>query len=180
LVGIFAAFWPFFMSFRQIMLMAFVFVGGVLAARSIPLLSRVFTIFGLIHLTGRKTLGELFFSLGIGLAAVLTDSKWVFAAAILHVGLADGLAAVLGIRYGGQHQYKVFGQVKSVAGNITFFIISLVITGTVIFLQPDSFKDIALPLLIGLPVLATMVETLAPFGSDNVFLALLVVWALGL
>ncbi len=99
-VGSFVAFWPFFLSWEQIVLLsiAFVLVVGV---------SKYFNIFSAIHSVQRPTYGELFFALAVGVIAMVTQSKGVYAAALLQMSLADGLAAVLGMRYGYNNQYKI-------------------------------------------------------------------------
>src|SRR5689334_3081303 len=80
-VGSFIAFWPFFMSFRKVQQLS-------LALLLVVIFSKFFHIFKSIHAVRRFTLGELMFPIGIGLAALLTNSKWIFAAAILHMSLA--------------------------------------------------------------------------------------------
>jgi dolichol kinase len=41
------------------------------------------------------------------------------------MSLADGLAAVIGTRYGNRQKYLVLGYTKSVLGTLTFFVVSL-------------------------------------------------------
>jgi dolichol kinase len=91
----------------------------------------------------------------------------------LHVGLADGFAAVVGTTYGKNNQYKVFGQTKSLAGTATFYIFSLLITTAVVVLDHGAFAS---PLLIVLlmPPLATALENVGIYGSDNLILPLFV------
>ncbi|OVE78538.1 hypothetical protein BVY00_02540, partial [bacterium G20] len=56
-----------------------------------------------IHMNGdikRQTYGGVLFAVAIILCALLTHVKIFFALAILHLSLADGLAAVIGTAYG--------------------------------------------------------------------------------
>jgi phytol kinase len=169
LVGSFAASWGFFLRDNQILLLA-------IAMFMVVLISRVFKIFSSIHMVNRKTWGELFFPLGIALSALLTDSPWIFLAAVLHVSLADGLAALIGRKYVKKYGYTVFGQQKTIVGSLTFLNISLAIILAVMVLAPDLSIHIAV--VFALPLVATIAEVLGVFGSDDVLIPLAVVAAL--
>lgn len=165
-VGTFVAFWPFYMSFRTIQLVSIAFLAVVLAARYLK-------VFSAVHVSNRKTWGDFMFAIGIGLAATLTTSEWIFMAAILSMSLADGLAAVLGKRYGKKNQYKVLGHTKSVIGTLIFIELSVLIIGLTILLGPFVTVNPWL-LLIFLPLASAAVENFGMFGLDNVFVPLLV------
>src|ERR1051326_110154 len=81
-VATFAASWPFFMEWNQIYLMSIFMLVGIGLSRSLHL-------FRAIHGVKRRTMGELFFAVRIGLAAILSQNEWAFAAAMLVMGLAD-------------------------------------------------------------------------------------------
>src|SRR2546430_3702351 len=117
LVGTFVAFWPFFLSWRQIQMLSVAFLVVVIV--SIRL-----NVFRSIHAVKRNIMGELLFAVVIGLLALLATSKWIFMAAMLHLSLGDGLAAVVGLGWGENNSYKVFGHVKSRAGSTAFFVTS--------------------------------------------------------
>jgi phytol kinase len=173
-VGSFVAFWPFFMSIHSVLwLSAALFI--------VVFISKFFHIFESIHTVRRYTMGELFFPLGIGLAALLAQSKWIFLAAVLHMSLADGLAGLIGMRFAKKRRgvYKVFGRVKTIAGSTTFFVASAFITSWVILCSNAGFSQTAWPVIIVLPVLATFLENVSPDGSDNLFVPLFVVGVLG-
>jgi dolichol kinase len=116
-VGTFASTWGFILEDKQI-----VFIAGAMFL--VVLASRVLGVFGSIHSVSRKTWGELFFPLGIASAALLADSPWIYMAAVLHVSIADGLAALIGRKYIKKHGYKVFKQQKTVVGTLVFFSVS--------------------------------------------------------
>jgi dolichol kinase len=175
-VGTFAAFWPWILTWDQIELLAGAFLIGVLLARTFTILTRVFSIFGSVHIIGRKTLGELFFSLGIGTTALISHNRYVFMAAILQLSIADALAAIIGTRFGKRHRYHVFGQPKSVAGSLTFLVCSVVILGFYFAFSHHS----ALPTIIWLPLVVTALENVGIRGSDNLLVPVVVAVALRL
>ncbi len=166
-IGTFVAFWPFYMSFGTIQIISVAFLLVVLA-------SRYLNIFEAIHTINRKSWGDPLFAVGIGLAAHFTDSAWIFAAAILHMSLADGLAAVIGKRYGGDNVYKVLGYTKSVIGSATFLIVSFLILCLALS-RGSAGVSLFSPLLIWLPISALVLENFGIYGLDNIFVPLLIV-----
>jgi phytol kinase len=169
-VGSFAAFWPWILSRSQIELMALAFL-------IVIVLSRLFTIFSSIHLIGRKTVGEIFFALSIGGVALITPNRYIFMAALLQLSIADGMAAIIGTKFGGRFRYTVFGHSKSLVGSLTFLICSIIILA--IYFSTSQAGG-AWPTLIWLPVLATFLENIGVQGSDNVLVPLTVAVALRL
>lgn len=170
-VGTFVAFWPYFMTWRQIQLMSLAFLVVVI-------LSMQKHLFHAVHSVNRRTWGELFFPIGIGISALIMPSPIIFTAAILHLSLADGLAAVIGKKFGLLHQYRIHRYSKTLAGTLMFFLTSLIIVSTTVVLSGNSISWPLLPLIIWLPVAATIVENISPAGTDNVFVPLLVVLVL--
>jgi len=163
-VGTFAAFWPFFLSWGQIQLLSAIALVGMLASLKLNL-------FQSMHNVTRTTYGEILSVAAVGALAFLVDDPWVFAAAMLHLSLADGLAAVAGLRYGQHNHYKVLGLTKSVAGTVAFFIVSaLIMTGYLLF----SGNELHLTTLVLLPLAATVAENLSGRGTDNLIIPLLV------
>lgn len=169
LSGTFVAFWGFYLDDGQILVLS-----GLLFA--IVLISRQLGLFKSVHNVSRKTWGELFFPIGIAGTAVLADSPWVFMAAMLHVGIADGLAAILGIRYIRKHGYKVFKQQKTVVGTLTFFNASIFITIATMLLTTDLQLNLVIVLL--LPLMATAAENLGQYGTDDLLVPLTVAFLL--
>lgn len=163
-VGSFVAFWPFFLSWNQICLMSLAFLVVVI-------LSDRFKIFRAINSVQRPTYGEIFFAVSVGLLTFITHSKAIYAAAILQMSLADGFAAIVGTRFGRDNKYFVFSHAKSVAGTLAFAVTALVIlTGY------GVFAVAGLPIvhiIIGAAV-GTVVENVAIFGLDNLFVPLFI------
>ncbi len=168
-VGTFVAFWPFFLSWRQIQLLSLAFF--VVICISIK-----FNVFSSIHAVKRSITGELLFAIVIGLLATINSNEWVFMAAMLHLGLADGLAAVVGLGWGDNNGYKVFGRLKSIAGSVAFLITSFCILA-VYALFSDSTTGFVT--LLWLPFVATAVENLAVQGTDNLVMPMAIALVLG-
>jgi phytol kinase len=171
LSGSFIAFWPFFMSFREVQILSLLLLLVVSVSKS----SRFFMS---IHGVGRQTYGEIFFPIGIFLAASLTNSIWIYTAAILHLSLADGFAAAVGVHHSKRFGYRVVGQTKTVIGTAVFFILSLFIIATAMVVDPAFYGSNALLLLMFLPLSVTLLENFAPFGMDNLLIPAFVVGAL--
>jgi phytol kinase len=168
-VGTFVALWPLWLSWQQIELLSIAFVVAVV-------ISRQFNIFKTIHAVERPTWGELYFGAAVGLIAVTTHQPAIYAVALLHMSLADGLAAVVGHRYGHGSAYKVFGAKKSRVGTLTFLIVSLSILA-VYSMQQDVNLGLWLPLIAGG---TAVLENVAVRGLDNLLIPLFVAFVLGL
>ncbi len=164
LVGIFVAFWPFFLSWRQIQVLSLLFLIAVLV--SIKL-----NIFNSIHAVSRNSIGEVLFAVVIGVLAFICTNQWVFAAAMLHLSLADGLAAVIGLAYGEHNSYRIMGRTKSLAGSLAFFFTSVAIMFWYVSFSGAGNSAVA---MFWLPVIATLAENLSGEGTDNLVIPLLV------
>ena len=96
-------------------------------------------------------------------------------AAILQMSLADGLAAVVGVKYGKGNEYHALGHVKSKAGTIAFFVTSLVI---LIAYGSVAKHPVGFAYLIILPLIASVAENFGAYGFDNVFVPLFICFML--
>lgn len=163
MVGSFVAFWPLYMSWSVIRIIALAFLIGVA-------LSKAFNLFSSLHGVERFSIGEVSFALAVGLLTFLTKSDWIYAAALLQMGLADGLAGLLGVHLGKNNRYKVFGHSKSIAGTTTFLITSLAIlfVGNAL-----GHGMISWYFLVTISLVATLVENVAVWGLDNLFLPII-------
>jgi len=163
-VGTFVAFWPFFLSWREIQVLSLAFFAVVC-------ISIKFNIFRSIHAVKRSITGELLFAVVIGLLALIVTSKWVFMAAMLHLSLADGLAAIVGLGWGEKNGYKVFGRTKSVAGSLAFFTASVCI---LIIYAVFAHGSTSLATFLWLPLVATATENIAVQGTDNLVMPIFI------
>ncbi len=164
--GSFLAFLPFWVSYGWIMVLSVSFV-------IVNLINRYSGVFYSIHAIKRKTWGDVLFGVGIFVAALLRPEPWVFTAAILHVGLADGFAAVVGSRFGKYH-YKIFDHVKTPIGSFAFLVTSFAIILGVFYAADLSSHYSLWALLLFLPITTTLLENVSGYGADNVTVPLAV------
>ena len=167
LTATFAAFWAFYMPPSAIAFVALCMIAVVIKV------SR-YSLFNSIRAIKRATYGEIWYPLGIGVTALIFVDPYVYAIAILHLGLADGMAAVVGVGLGKKAKiYKVGKSKKSVAGTATFIAISFAIY-LLFWLKFDpsgvfaSSPGIAVLLSASSAIVVSAVEAIAPKGSDNI------------
>jgi phytol kinase len=173
-VGSFVAFWPWFISFRTITIIGVLMLVGVL-------LNRRLQVFHYAKNIERETYGDIFFALAIIAASLLTANKVYFALAILHMALADGLAALIGKKFGGPWTYRIRNQTKTLVGSMSFWVTSLCILGAGgLFSSSTISFEGYLILLILLPPVLTAVENLSSKGLDNLLLPIAAIAALNL
>lgn len=156
-VGTFVAFWPFFLSWHEIQIIGVAFFVAVLISAKLRL-------FRAIHRKEGGVVGELLFAFIITALAFVRPEAWIFTVAILQLSLADGLAAIIGTRWGKTNHYTIFGKVKSVAGSMTFLITSFCICAAYVVMTDENP---GLLVLITLPIVATLVESISIKGTDN-------------
>ena len=166
-VGTYIAIWPFFMTMEQIVVLS-------VAMLAVVTISRRYQIFKSIHDVKRRTYGEFFFPISIGICALLTDSKWIFMASILHLSLADGFAALAGTYFAGKTRYKIFGGYKSWVGTGTFLLLSTYIIFVAVAGDIGEFASVDSTIVIWLPLVATVVEGVATYGADDLLVPLVV------
>ncbi|MDB5165022.1 MAG: phytol kinase [Candidatus Saccharibacteria bacterium] len=169
-VGSFVAFWPYFLSANEIRLLALAFLIGVLV-------SKQFHVFSAIHSVQRPTLGEVWFALVVGILAILAGHPHIYTIALLEMSLADGLAAIIGTRFGSANRYVVFGSPKSIVGTLTFFVVSCALLGLYEVIAPGMLPVALIPLVaLG----ATLLENVGVRGLDNLLVPLFVAGVLRL
>jgi phytol kinase len=159
--GAIIAFWPYFLDWTAIQLLSLAMLAAIFVSYRYHILKS-------IHSIKRLTIGEILYPAGIGLCALLEPAPWVFMLAILHLTLADGLAAIIGIKYGKHTSYNVMSHGKSLAGSFTFFLTSFLIFTIGSLLIPDN----ALPMMIfgflGAAAILTFVENVSWYGLDDI------------
>jgi phytol kinase len=129
----------------------------------------------------RWTIGHLVYAVGIGLVAVIFQSKSLFFTTTLILALADGIAALVGKKYG-IYLFRVPGGVKSIEGSATFFFITLIIISLyVLMLRTGEFGEYA-SLSLGYKTvfnvllvsgIITASEAIVAYGLDNITIPLL-------
>ncbi len=164
MVGTFVAFWPFFLSWRQIQYMSLAFL-------IVVFISLKLRVFDSVHGVKRRTMGEVLFALVIGILAFIVSNKYIFAAAMLHLSLADGFAAIFGLAWGEGSTYKIMKRTKSLVGSLAFFFTSFAI---LVWFAIFSHAGYSAVTLVWLPVIATIAENVSGEGTDNMVVPLLV------
>lgn len=175
LSGVWIAFWPYFVSYTTIQVLALILV-------LILFLSRYLKIFHAVHDVTRTTVGELFYPITILICAMLTPDKWLFTLAMLYLAIPDGLAAIVGTRYVPPKRfYKIYGQPKSMLGSVVYFSSALFFSTLVfLWLSPDAsymFGIYAMALFLT-AIATTLLENLLPYGIDNLLIPVFVVLVL--
>lgn len=168
-VGSFVAFWPLFLTRDEIVALSGAFV-------LVVALSSYFNVFRAIHSVQRPTWGEVFFALSVGVLAYVAQSGWIYLAALLHMSLADGLAAIVGTKFGRRTRYYVFGHPKSAVGTLAFIIVSAMIFAGFFKFTPNHFTLWLIPITLT----AAFIENIAVRGLDNLLVPLLVAVGLNL
>lgn len=163
-VGVTIAFWPYLLSWNQIRFLSLAFVVVVI-------FSQYLNIFKAIHSVERPTWGELMFAIAVGLMTFMTHDAIIYSTAILQMSLADGLAAVVGTRFGKSNSYRVFRQRKSWAGTAAFFVVSmlLLVGYTVIADVTITWYYLAL-----LAALTALIENISVRGLDNLLVPIVI------
>ena len=168
--GVLVAFLPYFVDYQQIQILslAFLFVIG---------LSIKFNIFRSIHSVKRVTKGEIFFAVSIGVCALLQPADWIFTVAILHLALADALAAIVGTKWGRRTHYTILSHGKSLLGSLAFFYASMVIFLGLIALSSTQLPSVYLLVLV-IPTILTLLENISWYGADNLTVPLMTIFLL--
>ena len=160
-------------STGQVLVLAAGFVAA-LAVFRLPALGRRGFVNVLSNPAGHPD-GEFWFVAGIAAALLLArDDPFAFAGAVLTLGLADPAAAGIGRRWG---RLRVSRHPRTLEGSAAFFVTALLSLAGAAAL---SGQVVPFPALLGLALAGTLAEGFSPFGSDNLFVPLVVAWlALG-
>lgn len=170
LAGVWIAFWPLYLPFDGIIVLAIV-------ALTLLVYSRLTSLFHAIYAVKRKTYGDIFYGLAILSCAFLSSADWIFTVSILLLALADGVAAVVGRYAGSTNTYLVFGSKhlkKSVAGTVAFFLFAQISILVGWFMGGEEvIRGNPLVVFFMLPAISTTFENMMPFGLDNLTTPLL-------
>jgi phytol kinase len=147
---------------------AFVGIAASVVAGIVTLSSYIFPILPGIDSVGRKSLGTFFYSISIGILVAwfwyLNQPQYA-AIGILIMAWGDGLAALIGQRFG-QHKYKILGSQKSWEGSLTITVVSFVICNLILLgTQGNHWQTWVISLAVAL--LATALEAFSLLGIDN-------------
>lgn len=173
-VGSFVAFWPWIISWAAISWIGVAMLAVVLLNQRVRLID--------LHSKIRRfTYGEIFYALAIVVLPLLTKDKIFFALAILIMAIGDGLANIIGQKYGKAWHYRVFDNSKTIIGSMAIWLSTVFILGFGLpFAQDIIGFSHYLPLLLILPPIVTLIENAGFFGVDNLAIPLVVLLVLNL
>jgi phytol kinase len=100
------------------------------------------------------------------LALLFFDQRVIIAIGILAMSYGDGLASLVGIRYG-KRKYHLWGETKSYVGSFTMLVatFAMLVIADLFYLVPIT--GVLVVTLAGIAVVAAVVEAVTPFGLDN-------------
>jgi dolichol kinase len=99
------------------------------------------------------------------LAFFFFDQPWIIAVGIAAMSYGDGMAALIGKKYG-KHKYNIFGDIKSFEGSIAMFLVLIVTLAVVLTYYHVSVASLFIIPLVAL--VATIFEGITPKGLDNI------------
>jgi phytol kinase len=165
--------------------------GGVLALAFPHILRSVWTVLGLallssalldlgrrhaflrcVHSVGRRTRGAEYYPFAIAIVFFLAArTPWLYTASILVLAVADGCAALVGIRWG-RMRYEVEDETKSVEGSLAFLAVAFAAIA-VPMSWGTAFTPAAVVAAAALvALLVTLVEAVSLDGGDNLLVPL--------
>ena len=101
------------------------------------------------------------------LAYIFFDTKEVIAIGILAMSYGDGLASIIGIKFG-KKKYQIFEDVKSYIGSYAMFIFTFIMMIiALLFYGKLSLNYETLFLLLCIAGISTIAEGVTPRGLDN-------------
>lgn len=143
-------------------------ITAAILAGIITLLSYFLPILPGINSVGRQSLGTFFYAVSIG---ILVACFWYLrqpqyaALGILIMAWGDGLAALIGQRFG-KHKYKLFGSNKSWEGSLTMTFVSFLMTILILLpTQGNSWQIWIISIIVAM--VATFLEAFSFLGIDN-------------
>jgi phytol kinase len=160
---------------------AWVGITSALLAGMITLISYWLPILPGVNSVGRKSYGTFFYAVSMGLLIAIfwpLQHPEYAAIGILVMAWGDGLAAIVGQRWG-RHPYKIFGNSKSLEGSATLLLVSYIVTTIILYVANGNLPIVW---LVGIPVaiVAVILESISQFGLDNITLpsgaAMLAFW----
>ena len=112
------------------------------------------------------------------LAYAFFDHREIIAMGILAMSYGDGLASLIGIKYG-KRKYCVFKDTKSYVGSIAMFVCTFLLLVIALLFYAEPVTTRVAVYLLCMAGVATIVEGVTPLGLDNLsvpFVAALMYW----
>ena len=168
IIGSFIATWPLYMTYADIRWTLIIGLLGAIIVRQRVLFPSIFDV-------KRRSIGDIVAPIIILLAAFLEPSRTIFAVTVLHIAFADGMAALIGSRFGHKSTYNIFKEKKSLIGTATFFVASVLIMSVALVFRPAIDTGAFMLYVVAIPLLATFAENVSPRGLDNVSVPVIVI-----
>jgi dolichol kinase len=112
------------------------------------------------------------------LAYLFFDNMVVIAIGILAMSYGDGLASIIGIKFG-MKKYKILGDQKSYVGSFSMFIFTFITMIIALLYYNIAITNYVILALLLIAFAAAIVEGLTPKGLDNLtvpFVCVLIYW----
>jgi phytol kinase len=144
-------------------------IGASLFFSIVAYLSYRYPLLPSINSIGRKSLGTFFYAVSIG---VLVAWFWPLqqpqyaALGILIMAWGDGLAALIGQRFG-RHPYHLWGMQKSWEGSFTMFVLSGALAGVILGCTGLGWGWQTGVISVIVAFIATGLEAFSNYGVDN-------------
>jgi phytol kinase len=159
-----------FASAWSVVVLTSVFVLLLIGLRVLPTLR--IHLGSLIHGVDRKSLGDIYFALGVGGLFLLSSGDSVlFCIPMLILTFADAAAGVTGLYYGRLRYVVVRGE-KSIEGSLAFFFMAFLSAHTALLLFTEIGRAETLLIALALGLFLTLVEAVADNGLDNLLIPL--------
>jgi phytol kinase len=158
-----AALLPLVLGFEEIALLGLLFAGVMLTSQRLG-------IFTAIHGVSRRTYGEILFPLGIAVLAIACPSPLPFAYGVLVLGLGDGLAALVGERYG-RRPIPHLQTRKTLWGTAAFLAVCFAL-GVPLLVATGASPAYAIAAAAAMAITLTPIELFLTYGLDNLALPL--------
>jgi len=112
------------------------------------------------------------------LAYVFFDHREIIAMGILAMSYGDGLASLIGIKYG-KRKYTIFKDTKSYVGSLAMFVCTFLLLIIALLFYAIPVTNRVAVYLLCMAGVATIIEGATPLGLDNLsvpFVAALMYW----
>ncbi len=120
--------------------------------------------------SNRQNLGTVYFPIAAAAVAyIFWDTPPIMVASLMPLTLGDGLAPVIGKKFG-RHEYRIHNSVRTMEGSIGFFLVTAIGVWLTLWIMPGnpeltSLEAVAPALVVALAT--SLVESVSIWGVDN-------------
>ena len=147
---------------------ASIIISAAVIASLVALTSYFLPILPSINSVGRNSLGTFFYAVSIGILIFCfwhPDQKQYAVMGIMIMAWGDGLAAIIGQRFG-KHTYSFLGSQKSWEGSLTMAVATHLVTSSILLVvQGNTWETWLISAIIAM--VATALEAFSKLGIDN-------------